>query len=256
MNVSAANQIAGVRYQAREAAGPDDLADAQRLRHLCFIEHAGLADRAGRLDRDKFDPHCRHILIEAAQTGTLVACFRLLSVPDGRAVASTYAAQSYDLKRLATFPGKMAEVGRFCVHPNHQDADILRVAWGALTRIVDETGVDLLFGCSSFSGTDPVPYGDAFALLANGHLAPSDWRPLPHAASVYPFAALHRGQVPNRHRALAGLPPLLRTYLVMGGWVSDHAVIDHDLNTLHVFTGLEIGKVPAARARALRAVAG
>jgi putative hemolysin len=52
------------------------------------------------------------------------------------------------------------------------------------------------------------------------------------------------------------MPPLLRTYLLMGGCVSDHAVIDGDLNTLHVFTGLEIAAIPPARARALRAVAG
>ena len=41
----------------------------------------------------------------------------------------------------------------------------------------------------------------------------------------------------------------------MGGWVSDHAVVDAEMNTLHVFTGVEIGAIPAARARALRLVA-
>jgi L-ornithine Nalpha-acyltransferase len=52
------------------------------------------------------------------------------------------------------------------------------------------------------------------------------------------------------------MPPLLRSYLAMGGWVSDHAVVDRDLNTLHVFTGLEIRAIPEARARRLlRAVA-
>ena len=52
------------------------------------------------------------------------------------------------------------------------------------------------------------------------------------------------------------MPPLLRTYLTMGGWVSDHAVVDTHMNTLHVFTGLEIAAIPPARARLLRADAG
>ena len=52
------------------------------------------------------------------------------------------------------------------------------------------------------------------------------------------------------------MPPLLRTYLIMGGWVSDHAVVDRQMNTLHVFTGLEIGAIPPARKKLLRAVAG
>ena len=47
------------------------------------------------------------------------------------------------------------------------------------------------------------------------------------------------------------MPPLLRSYLMMGGWVSDHAVVDKDLNTLHVFTGLELSQVPKGRARLL-----
>ena len=52
------------------------------------------------------------------------------------------------------------------------------------------------------------------------------------------------------------MPALLRTYLGMGGWVSDHAVIDRTLNTLHVFTGVEISAIPKSRARLLRADAG
>ena len=53
--------------------------------------------------------------------------------------------------------------------------------------------------------------------------------------------------------AMAAMPPLLRSYLAMGGWVSDHAVVDAQLGTLHVFTGLEIRAIPPARARLLRA---
>jgi hypothetical protein len=40
----------------------------------------------------------------------------------------------------------------------------------------------------------------------------------------------------------------------MGGWVSDHAVIDKQMDTLHVFTGLEISAIPDARKKLLRAV--
>ena len=52
------------------------------------------------------------------------------------------------------------------------------------------------------------------------------------------------------------MPPLLRSYLAMGGWVSDHAVVDPVLRTMHVFTGVEIGTIPPARQRLLRATAG
>jgi putative hemolysin len=50
------------------------------------------------------------------------------------------------------------------------------------------------------------------------------------------------------------MPPLLRSYLAMGGRVSDHAVVDHRLDTLHVFTGLEVARISPGRKRLLRAM--
>ena len=58
----------------------------------------------------------------------------------------------------------------------------------------------------------------------------------------------------DRSTAMRAMPPLLRTYLLMGGRVSDHAVVDREMETLHVFTGLEIGAIPEARKRLLRAL--
>ena len=50
------------------------------------------------------------------------------------------------------------------------------------------------------------------------------------------------------------MPPLLRGYLTMGARVSDHAVIDRDLGTTHVFAGLPVADMPAPRRRLLAAL--
>jgi len=236
-------------YTARFADTPADLEAAQRLRYLAFRDAQG----AG-LDRDAFDDRCQHILVEETATGKLVCCFRLMLLDNGRALDQCYAAQHYELAKLAAFDGTMVEMGRFCIHPGHPDPDILRVAWGALTRFVDETGVEMLFGCSSFQGTSEDAYLDAFSLLKERHLAPPRWLPRVKAPSIFPFARKLRLRRPDLKAAMAAMPPLLRTYLLMGGWVSDHAVVDRDLNTLHVFTGLEISAIPPARKKLLRAV--
>jgi putative hemolysin len=122
-----------------------------------------------------------------------------------------------------------------------------------MTRFVDDEGVEMLFGCSSFHGTDAQGYLDAFAMLKERHLAPKRWLPRVKAPDVFRFARRLRRK-PDARRAMMTMPPLLRSYLVMGGWVSDHAVVDRDLNTLHVFTGLEIRSIPEARVRSLRAL--
>jgi putative hemolysin len=243
------------RYRARLAVNCADLWAAQALRHRCFVAAAGALPRFGGLDSDRFDAICTHVLVEEVATSRLVCCFRLLPLSGGAEIDRTYAAQYYGLDALRGYPGRMAEVGRFCVEAGARDPDILRVAWGAMARFVDENAVDMLFGCSSFPGTCGDVYRDSFDLLAEMHLAPDCWLPKVKAPDVVRFAA-RPGRGADRTGALRRMPPLLRTYLAMGGWVSDHAVVDADLNTLHVFTGLEIAAIPPARARALRAVAG
>jgi putative hemolysin len=242
------------RYRARPAETPGDIAAAQALRWRCFIAGTGAAGREGGLDTDAFDAICHHVLVEEIRGGRVVCCFRILPLT-GSQIARCYSAQYYDLSALEGFEGRMVELGRFCIDPEVHDPDVLRIAWGAMADYVDREGVELLFGCSSFHGTDAGAYHDSFAMLRDRHLAPKRWLPRVKAPDVFRFAARLRRK-PDLRRALATMPPLLRTYLSMGGWVSDHAVVDRDLNTLHVFTGLEIRAVPPSRARLLRAVAG
>ena len=229
------------RYQVRFAADAAELEAALALRSRVF--------RNGAPDRDKFDDLCRHMVIERLGDGTIVGTFRVMSLASGTEIGLSYSAQSYGLEALASYPAPMLELGRFCIAPEVSDPDVLRVAWGALARIVDDEAVEFLFGCSSFQGTDSARYRDALALLRARYLAPEVWAPTEKAPEVVPLGL----EVADRGLALKGMPPLLRSYLTMGGWVSDHAVLDREMDTLHVFTGLEIASIPEARARSIRA---
>ena len=93
-------------------------------------------------------------------------------------------------------------------------------------------------------------------MLRERHLAPRRWLPRVKAPQVFRFARALRRRKADPRAAMAEMPPLLRSYLAMGGWVSDHAVMDRKLNTMHVFTGLEVRSIPPARARTLRQLAG
>lgn len=207
-----------------------------------------------RGDADGFDARMLHLMVETLAEGRLVACCRALPLRDGSQLGASYSAQFYDLRALARFPEPMLEIGRFCVAPEARDADVPRLVWAALTEYVDRQGIALLFGCSSFAGTEAERYAETFALLTERHLAPRRWLPRVKAPAVVRFARWARASAPDPIAALRAMPPLLRSYIAMGGWVSDHAVVDRDLGTLHVFTGLEVRAVPPARARLLRAI--
>lgn len=231
----------GVRFAETEA----DLEVSQVLRHRAFHACSGG-------DSDKFDQSCLHLLVEDIDASKLVCCFRVLQLGTGAEIDTTYSAQFYQLDALKDYSGPMIEVGRFCIDPDVTDADVLRLAWAALTKLVEDKGIEMMFGCSSFPGISEKQYIDAFSLLKEKHLAPPRWSPRAKAPNIFPFAHRLKLRKPDLKAAAKAMPPLLKTYLMMGGWVSDHAVVDPHMNTLHVFTGIEVKSIPSGRARMLK----
>ncbi len=240
------NPIVKGALVARLAEGRADMARALAFRRAAFLRHAGA-------EEDAQDALSAHVLVEGADQ-TLLAYFRVMLFGWGAGLAQGYAARFYDVGPLSGYARPIAEMGRFCVAPGGVHPDVLRLAWGAMTMIVEEGQAGLLVGCTSFRGADWLAHRAGLALLAAEFVGPVDHRPGQKAAEVVDLG--QAGPVGDRRAALAALPPLLRTYLAMGGWVSDHAVVDRELDTLHVFTCVEVDRVPAARAASLRAVAG
>ncbi|SHM26392.1 Acetyltransferase (GNAT) domain-containing protein [Paracoccus solventivorans] len=138
-------QLQTGRYRVRIATDACDLRAARQLRFRCFRAPALVSAWAGPEaetgeDADPLDAHCRHMLVEHRESGRLAACFRWLPLGSGAEIGRSYSAQHYELSRLRDFPEPMIEVGRFCVDPAHSHPEILRLAWAALARQVDETG--------------------------------------------------------------------------------------------------------------------
>ena len=231
---------------ARLAEGQADLARVMDFRRTAFPKTDGSAEE------DAQDALSAHVMVEGE--GRLLAYFRVMLFGWGAGLEQGYAARFYDVAPLAGYALPIAEMGRFCLAPGGVHPDVLRLAWGAMTRLVDEGEAGLMVGCSSFRGTDWHPHRAGLALLAAGHIGPAEHLPGRKAAEIVDYPALV-GPVTDRRAALAALPPLLRSYLAMGGWVGDHAVVDRQLDTLHVFTCVEVANVPPARAASLRAVA-
>ena len=229
------------RYRARFASSQREVLAAQALRYQCF----NLQNKV-ELDVDDFDTICQHVLIENLETNKLICCYRILNFENGKDISNSYSAQFYDLKSIEGYSKPMIEVGRFCIDPEVNDPSVVLTAWAALAQIVAQSQTELLFGCSSFEGIDKGKYVDSFALLRDRYIAPVHWRPRIKSAKVFCYSKDLNCKV-DKKKALLNMPPLLKTYLSMGAWVSDHAVVDLNMKTLHLFTGMEISKIPQSR---------
>ena len=214
------------------------------------IRHAALRLRAhafrnGADDPDRFDADSLHGLVEDALGQPRVA-FRVRLIPKAADLDRSYTGQFYDLSPLFA-DGPFLELGRVCQSDGQTDVMALRLAWAALGVLVDQNAVRMMVGCSSFAGADPEKHRAALAYLRAHHIGPRDLRP----------RRLSRDAVdlPDGQDNPCQLPHLLRSYLGLGGWISDHAVRDPQLDTLHVFTALDIDAIPASRKTRLRALA-
>jgi len=222
------------RYGVRFAQTADDIAACQALRHQCFLGADGI-------EADRFDDGSLHLMI--ANEAGLVCTARIILLRSFDDISHSYAAQSYDFKGLFG-DAPILEFGRFCIRPGADDPDVLRLAWGALAQLVDAHNAAYIIGCASFAGVDASAYTAGFGLLARRYLGAVAVPTIADDAFDLVDAGLPAGG--------AQIPPLLRSYLAMGGWVGQRAVVDPVMQTIHVFTALEIAKIPAARARALR----
>jgi putative hemolysin len=85
-----------------------------------------------------------------------------------------------------------------------------------LTAYVDECQISMLFGCSSFAGTDTSVHQEVFELSGKRHAGPSLWAPQVKAREVFNFKRDGGRAEFDTKQALARMPPLLRTYLLIG----------------------------------------
>ena len=233
------------KFDLEQAFQPVHLEEAQAFRYKAF----GMANETG-LECDEYDKKFKHILIRDRQNRRVVGYFRYIFYKSGALVQNGYSAAYYDLKKIESFDRPLLEVGRVCTDPSRKDPDILRLVWAYLANCIKLKKIAFIFGCSSFEGTDQNKYTDSFAVLQLRHLGPKNLLPSIKSPAVFKFAKVLKAD-PNFKIAILKMPSLLRAYLLMGGWVSDHAVIDKKLNTLHVFTGLEVSKIPNAKRRFL-----
>ncbi|MGY6705151.1 GNAT family N-acetyltransferase [Roseinatronobacter sp.] len=233
-------------FPVRFAQSPADLEQVGFLRGDRFN-----AARAAHTDSDRFDSLSAHLMVFAPDRARLVATARLRLVTDDTDFSATYTGQYYGLSAVMRAYPRALEIGRLCqVADAKMMPDALRALLAALTLIAGQTRAELLFGCTSFRGQNTQRHSSALSWLKAKHLGPVALRP----ARIHPRSSALPDGMPDPHAARQALPALLRMYLGMGGWVSDHVVIDPDLDTVHVFTAVDTATIPPARSRALRAL--
>ncbi|WP_419731201.1 GNAT family N-acetyltransferase [Lichenicola sp.] len=214
---------------------------AQALRYRIFYNEMGAApdDQARRLQRDidVFDDVADHLLVVDHAIGPgpkgIIGTYRLVQNEAAERIGRFYTSAEYDISTITGFPGRLLELGRSCIDREYRGRAAMQLLWRGIAAYVFLHRIDVMFGCASLPGTDPDRLDNELTYLYHNHLAPPALRlralPSRHIEMrrIDPSSFDHR-------RTQQTLPPLIKGYLRLGGFIGDGAVIDHQFNTTDV----------------------
>ncbi len=233
--------IASGPLQVRLAETAADIEAAQALRYRIFYELMGARPSPGMAqqhrDRDSFDPICDHLLVLDHSRGSgaeaVVGTYRLIRRAAAARHGGFYSAGEYDIAPLIAYPGEILELGRSCVDAGYRARPVMQLLWSGIAAYVFHYDIALMFGCASLPGTDLDALAAPLSYLYDHHLAPPALRARALSERYIDMRRLGPAGF-DPHRTLAALPPLIKGYLRLGGFVGDGAVIDEQFNTTDV----------------------
>ncbi len=236
------------RLEVRLAQDSAEILAAQKLRYRIFYEEMGArptpAMAATKIDQDELDKFCEHLIVinhgATDPERRIIGTYRLVRRESAQRHGGFYSSGEYDISRIIAYPGEILEVGRSCVDAEFRNRPTMQLLWRGIADYIASYDVDILFGCASLHGTDPKELAAPLTYLYYYHLAAPYIRAtaLPHRyvdmrlmdpKDVDPASNISKVLSPLSH-----LPPLIKGYLRLGGFVGDGAVVDEQFNTTDV----------------------
>lgn len=246
MSVNKVNYSAGIgdiragNLEVFIAVDDKDIVAAQSLRYQVFFEEMGAMaseeTKLSKIDADEFDRVCDHLLVvEHKENGSyrVVGTYRLLRRSAMHKIGKFYTDSEFNIEGIKKYHGEIMEVGRSCVHPDFRNRSVMQLLWRGIGAYVSKYNVGLMFGCASFTGTDPKLHATALSYLHHYHTAPEEICPSALKERYVDMNLIPKENIDVKE-AFSSLPPLIKGYLRLSGYIGRGAVIDHDYNTTDV----------------------
>jgi putative hemolysin len=232
-------------YIVKTAETGSEIEQALRLRHEVFRRELLGAPLPSGLDIDRFDPQCDHMIVQAGDTGQVVATYRLNPSETG----DYYARQEFEMSAVLHLAGRKLEIGRACVARGYRSGAVFTLLWRGMAAYLRQAEIRYMFGCSCVPARTSHELAPLYQYFQARHFSPDHLR-------VHPLSS---GAVPAVQLKLAGgrlagdavkrlIPPILQVYLRSGGWICGEPYCDSEFNSYDFFTLLDVAAAsPAAR---------
>lgn len=233
------------RLYVELAAGDAEVRASQALRYRVFAEELGANVKGAeqRLDRDHFDPFCRHLLVREHGSDRIVGTTRLLTDEHAAQAGGFYTASEFDISTLLALPGRRLEIGRTCIDPEYRQGASIAVLWSGIAAFAKLHNVRYLFGCASIGMEDGGVHAHAIMDRLRGDAM------LPGARRVIPRRPMPDVPAYDPRTVSAAMPPLLKAYVRVGAKICGEPCFDPDFNCVDVCVLVDIDRMDESYAR-------
>jgi len=222
-------------YVLKTAESADEIEELLRLRHRVFLQELQGKRKLFRIDLDRHDLTCDHLMTVDRISGRAVGTYRLLS---SHFFDEFYSESEFELGGVKALPGIKLELGRACIDPTHRNGTVIQLLWRGVTAYMKKTDTRFLLGCSSVQTLDPSAIRSVtFALrkLSTTEESLGIFPRIGYRPDEFGIDLTTRSNTdPAPH-----IPPLVLSYIRAGAKMAPTPAVDWDFGCVDYFTLLD-----------------
>ncbi|MEW6696909.1 MAG: GNAT family N-acetyltransferase [Bacillota bacterium] len=222
----------------------DEIEQVLRLRYKVFVEETAnhLLRNDFRLERDRYDDYCDHIIVKNQDLDRVVGTYRLL--PGGRAVQNIgfYSETEFNLSSFPADKKQILELGRSCIDADYRNGKAIQMLWEGIAGYMSEHGFQYLIGCASLHIDCRQSLNEIYTILKRKEIITDRFGVTPldtHRIEGLQEITLNVGEKEVFRR----LPPLMKGYQWLGAEIGGDPAYDKLFDSTDFFIVLQTERV-------------
>ena len=228
------------KFEVRFAQNQKEKNEVYKLRYKVFNEElkVGISNNNEKIDKDKWDEQCDHIIVIEKEKNKIVGTYRLqdhVKATKGNGYQSDLLFELSDLP--TSILKKSLEVSRACIQKDFRKGSVLFLLWSKLVSHTIKNDYEYLFGSVSFFGLDTENINKTYSYIKDkGYLHNEIFirtreKQVVRELKYIPFSKLEE------------VSPLFKAYVKNGVKVCSDPAIDYDFKSFDFFILLNLNEV-------------
>lgn len=235
-------------YILQMARTKKEVLECFRLRHEVFCVEMAASPKKSKLDFDRYDNFCDHLIIIHEPSSKIVGTYRMnfSETSDMFYTESEFDIQKWIEQQKTPF----IELGRACIDREHRRGIVISLLFRGIIEYMKHLNAGKLIGCSSVKVTDArsaaliYKYFEQTGTLAEDVFKPHDKYQMKDL--LFWLMVFSRGLSENQKlEAEEMIPSLLKSYLKAGAKVGSYPAYDEEFRCIDFVTIIDRNEMDA-----------